>query len=587
MSDLKDKLSILPSNPGCYLYKNDKGKVIYVGKAKNLKNRVRSYFTGSHNAKTTKLIANIHDLDFIVTNTEVEALLLELNLIKQHQPKYNILLIDNKTYPYIQLTNHIHPMLIVTRNKVKGKGTYYGPYPHVSAARNTVKMLNKVFPLRKCYKIPRKECLYYHINQCLAPCIKKVNEIGYENHLTKIKSFLNGNTKEISKLLEEKMYYASGNMDYESAAEYKQLLEEINIINEKQNIDIKDMIDRDIFGYYFDDNDICIHVFYLRQGKLVSHNSQVFSYYGEDPVQVFNDYLIQFYNTANNILPKEILIPDDNDFELLSEVLGAKVIIPKKGQKKQLVDMSTENARIDLENKKELYRVKVESKIEVVEELGKLLNIDTPYHIECFDNSNIQGSNPISAMVVFKNGAPSKKDYRKYNIKTVVGPDDYASMKEVIYRRYYKVLMQDLDRTDLIIVDGGKGQVSVAEEVIDSLNIGIPVIGLKKDDKHKTDSIIYKGEEFPLDKHSDLFRFLFNIQEEVHRFAISFHRQVRSKSMFSSILDEVDGIGETRRNKILMEFKTLENIRNATLEDYKKIGIGEDLALKIKNHLNR
>ncbi len=587
MSDVRDKLNILPTNPGCYLYKNDKGKVIYVGKAKNLKNRVRSYFTGSHNAKTTKLIANIADFDFIVTNTEVEALLLELNLIKQHQPKYNILLIDNKTYPYIQLTNHIHPMLLVTRNKVKGKGSYYGPYPHVSAARNTVKMLNKVFPLRKCHKIPRKECLYYHMNQCLAPCIKSINEINYDEHLSKIKSFLRGNTKDIAKLLEEKMYSASGNMDYESAAEYKQLLEEINIINERQNIDIKDMIDRDIFGYHYDDNDICIHVFYLRQGKLVSHNSQVFSYYGEDHIQVFNDYLIQFYNTANNILPKEILIPDDSDCELLSEVLGTKVIIPKKGQKKQLVDMSVENARIDLENKKELYRVKVESKVEVLEELGELLGIDTPYHIECFDNSNIQGSNPISAMVVFKNGAPSKKDYRKYNIKTVEGPDDYASMKEVIYRRYYKVLLQDLDRTDLIIVDGGKGQVSVAEEIIDSLNLDIPIIGLKKDDKHKTDSIIFRGNEYLLDKHSDLFRFLFNIQEEVHRFAISFHRQVRSKSMFSSILDEVDGIGETRRNKILMEFKTLENIRNATLEDYKKIGIGEELALKIKNHLNR
>ncbi len=587
MNDVRDKLNILPSNPGCYLYKNDKGKVIYVGKAKNLKNRVRSYFTGSHNAKTTKLIANIADFDFIVTNTEVEALLLELNLIKQHQPKYNILLIDNKTYPYIQLTNHIHPMLLVTRNKVKGKGTYYGPYPHVSAARNTVKMLNKVFPLRKCHKIPRKECLYYHMNQCVAPCIKTVNEIIYDEHIGKIKSFLRGNTKDISKLLEEKMYYASGNMDYESAAEYKQLLEEINIINEKQNIDIKDMVDRDIFGYHYDDNDICIHVFYLRQGKLVSHNSQVFSYYGEDYSQVFNDYLIQFYNTANNILPKEILIPEDNDSEILSEVLGSKVIIPKKGQKKQLVDMSIENARIDLETKKELYRVRVESKVEVIEELGKLLNIDTPYHIECFDNSNIQGSNPISAMVVFKNGAPSKKDYRKYNIKTVEGPDDYASMKEVIYRRYYKVLLQDLDKTDLIIVDGGKGQVSVAKEVIDSLNLDIPVIGLKKDEKHKTDTIIFKEDEIPLDKHSDLFRFLFNIQEEVHRFAISFHRQVRSKSMFSSILDEVDGIGENRRNKILMEFKTLENIRNATLEDYKKIGIGEELALKIKNHLNR
>ncbi len=587
MSDVRDKLSILPSNPGCYLYKNDNGKVIYVGKAKNLKNRVRSYFTGSHNAKTTKLIANIADFDFIVTNTEVEALLLELNLIKQHQPKYNILLIDNKTYPYIQITNHIHPMLLVTRNKVKGKGTYYGPYPHVTAARNTVKMLNKVFPLRKCHKIPRKECLYYHMNQCLGPCIKTVNQINYDNHLSRIKSFLRGNTKDISKLLEEKMYYASGNMDYESAAEYKQLLEEINIINEKQNIDIKDMIDRDIFGYHYDDNDICIHVFYLRQGKLVSHTSQVFSYYGEDHSQVFNDYLIQFYNTANNILPKEILIQDNNDFELLSEVLGSKVIIPKKGQKKQLVDMSIENAKIDLENKKELYRVKVESKVEVIEELGKLLKIDTPYHIECFDNSNIQGSNPISAMVVFKNGAPSKKDYRKYNIKTVEGPDDYASMKEVIYRRYYKVLLQDLDRTDLIIVDGGKGQVSVAEEIIDSLNLDIPVIGLKKDDKHKTDSIIFKNQEISLDKHSDLFRFLFSIQEEVHRFAISFHRQVRSKSMFSSILDEVDGIGENRRNKILMEFKTLENIRNATLEDYKKIGIGEELALRIKDHLNR
>ncbi len=587
MIDLKDKLNILPSNPGCYLYKNSNGKVIYVGKAKNLKNRVKSYFTGSHNAKTTKLIANIADFDFIVTSTEVEALLLELNLIKQHQPKYNIALIDNRTYPYIQLTNHIHPMLLVTRNKVKGKGTYYGPYPHVGAARNTVKMLNKVFPLRKCHKIPRKECLYYHMNQCLAPCIKTINEINYDDHLSKIKSFLRGNTKDICKLLEEKMYSASANMDYESAAEYKQLLEEINIINERQNIDIKDMIDRDIFGYHYDDNDICIHVFYLRQGKLVSHNSQVFSYYGEGHLQVFNDYLIQFYDTANNILPKEILIPDNNDEELLSEVLGTKVIIPKKGQKKQLVDMSIENAKIDLENKKELYRVKVESKIEVIEELGELLNIDTPYHIECFDNSNIQGSNPISAMVVFKNGTPSKKDYRKYNIKTVDGPDDYASMKEVIYRRYYKVLLQGLDRTDLIIVDGGKGQVSVAEEVIDGLNMNVPVIGLKKDDKHKTDSIIFKNVEYPLDKHSDLFRFLFNIQEEVHRFAISFHRQVRSKSMFSSILDEVDGIGETRRNKILMEFKTLENIRNATIEDYRKIGIGEDLALKIKNHLNR
>ena len=541
-------------SPGCYLMKNTDGKVIYVGKARKLKNRVSSYFTGAHNYKTTKLVDHIWDFDYIVTGSEKEALLLEINLIKDYTPEYNIMFMDNTYYPYIELTDETHPRLKIVRKTKNKKNKYFGPYPDATAARNTFKLLNKLYPLRKCNHVPDKPCLYYSLHQCLGPCINEVDKSQYDEIRKELISFIHGNTKSKIDELTEKMMTASENLQFELAKEYRDLIRSIEYVTAKQNVQFGDYKDRDILGYFIDKGYISIQLFFMREGKLLYHDFNL-EPVGEDFEEDLIRFLVTYYQTHPE--PDELLIPQDVDLELLTEILSCHVLQPQRGDKKSLVEMANKNAKEALEKKFLLKEKTDEKTILPIIELGQKLGIDTPHTIELYDNSNIQGAYAVAGMVVYKDGVPSKKDYRKYKIKTVEGPDDYASMKEVIYRRYYRLLMEQKEMADLIIVDGGLGQIKVAKEVINSLNLSVHICGLSKDDKHSTAMLLDEnGNQVPIDTKSPLFFLLTRMQDEVHRYAISFHRQVRSKSLFSSILDEVEGIGEARKKKLLNHFKS-------------------------------
>ena len=581
---IKKKLSLLPMSPGCYLMKNTEGKVIYVGKARKLKNRVSSYFTGAHNYKTTKLVDHIWDFDYIVTGNEKEALLLEINLIKDYTPEYNIMFMDNTYYPYIELTDETHPRLKIVRKTKNKKNKYFGPYPDATAARNTFKLLNKLYPLRKCNHVPDKPCLYYSLHQCLGPCINDIDKSQYDEIRKELISFIHGNTKSKIDELTEKMMTASENLQFELAKEYRDLIRSIEYVTAKQNVQFGDYKDRDILGYYIDKGYISIQLFFMREGKLLYHDFNL-EPVGEDFEEDLIRFLVTYYQTHPE--PYELLIPQDVDLELLSEILSCHVLQPQRGDKKSLVEMANKNAKEALEKKFLLKEKTDEKTILPIIELGKKLGIETPHTIELYDNSNIQGAYAVAGMVVYKDGVPSKKDYRKYKIKTVEGPDDYASMKEVIYRRYYRLLMEQKEMADLIIVDGGLGQIKVAKEVIDSLNLPVHICGLSKDDKHSTAMLLDEnGNQVPIDTKSPLFFLLTRMQDEVHRYAISFHRQVRSKSLFSSILDEVDGIGEARKKKLLNHFKSVKKMKEASLEELEAV-IPKNTALKLYEVLHK
>lgn len=571
-------------SPGCYLMKNTEGKVIYVGKARKLKNRVSSYFTGAHNYKTTKLVDHIWDFDYIVTGSEKEALLLEINLIKDYTPEYNIMFMDNTYYPYIELTDETHPRLKIVRKTKNKKNKYFGPYPDATAARNTFKLLNKLYPLRKCNHVPDKPCLYYSLHQCLGPCINDIDKSQYDEIRKELISFIHGNTKSKIDELTEKMMTASENLQFELAKEYRDLIRSIEYVTAKQNVQFGDYKDRDILGYYIDKGYISIQLFFMREGKLLYHDFNL-EPVGEDFEEDLIRFLVTYYQTHPE--PYELLIPQDVDLELLSEILSCHVLQPKRGDKKSLVEMANKNAKEALEKKFLLKEKTDEKTILPIIELGKKLGIETPHTIELYDNSNIQGAYAVAGMVVYKDGVPSKKDYRKYKIKTVEGPDDYASMKEVIYRRYYRLLMEQKEMADLIIVDGGLGQIKVAKEVIDGLNLPVHICGLSKDDKHSTAMLLDEnGNQVPIDTKSPLFFLLTRMQDEVHRYAISFHRQVRSKSLFSSILDEVDGIGEARKKKLLNHFKSVKKMKEASLEELEAV-IPKNTALKLYEVLHK
>lgn len=571
-------------SPGCYLMKNTDGKVIYVGKARKLKNRVSSYFTGAHNYKTTKLVDHIWDFDYIVTGSEKEALLLEINLIKDYTPEYNIMFMDNTYYPYIELTDETHPRLKIVRKTKNKKNKYFGPYPDATAARNTFKLLNKLYPLRKCNHVPDKPCLYYSLHQCLGPCINEVDKSQYDEIRKELISFIHGNTKSKIDGLTEKMMTASENLQFELAKEYRDLIRSIEYVTAKQNVQFGDYKDRDILGYYIDKGYISIQLFFMREGKLLYHDFNL-EPVGEDFEEDLIRFLVTYYQTHPE--PYELLIPQDVDLELLTEILSCHVLQPQRGDKKSLVEMANKNAKEALEKKFLLKEKTDEKTILPIIELGQKLGIDTPHTIELYDNSNIQGAYAVAGMVVYKDGVPSKKDYRKYKIKTVEGPDDYASMKEVIYRRYYRLLMEQKEMADLIIVDGGLGQIKVAKEVIDSLNLSVHICGLSKDDKHSTAMLLDEdGNQVPIDTKSPLFFLLTRMQDEVHRYAISFHRQVRSKSLFSSILDEVEGIGEARKKKLLNHFKSVKKMKEASLEELEAV-IPKNTALKLYEVLHK
>lgn len=571
-------------SPGCYLMKNTDGKVIYVGKARKLKNRVSSYFTGAHNYKTTKLVDHIWDFDYIVTGSEKEALLLEINLIKDYTPEYNIMFMDNTYYPYIELTDEIHPRLKIVRKTKNKKNKYFGPYPDATAARNTFKLLNKLYPLRKCNHVPDKPCLYYSLHQCLGPCINEIDKSQYNEIRKELISFIHGNTKSKIDELTEKMMTASENLQFELAKEYRDLIRSIEYVTAKQNVQFGDYKDRDILGYFIDKGYISIQLFFMREGKLLYHDFNL-EPVGEDFEEDLIRFLVTYYQTHPE--PYELLIPQDVDLKLLSEILSCHVLQPQRGDKKSLVEMANKNAKEALEKKFLLKEKTDEKTILPIIELGQKLGIDTPHTIELYDNSNIQGAYAVAGMVVYKDGVPSKKDYRKYKIKTVEGPDDYASMKEVIYRRYYRLLMEQKEMADLIIVDGGLGQIKVAKEVIDSLNLSVHICGLSKDDKHSTAMLLDEdGNQVPIDTKSPLFFLLTRMQDEVHRYAISFHRQVRSKSLFSSILDEVEGIGEARKKKLLNHFKSVKKMKEASLEELEAV-IPKNTAAKLYEVLHK
>lgn len=571
MNDLiKNKLSLLPSSPGCYLMKNKEGTVIYVGKAKKLKNRVHSYFVGVHNYKTTKLVSEIVDFDYIVTDSEKEALLLEINLIKDYSPQYNIMFMDNTYYPYIQMTNESHPRLRIVRNAKERKAKHFGPFPDATAARETYKLLNRLYPLRKCNHIPKKPCLYYSLGQCLAPCIQEVDVEIYNDIKKSITKLLNGDIKEKVSELTEKMNQASEQLNFEQAKEYRDLISHIRYVTAKQHVQFNDQVDRDILGYYVDHGYLSIQLFFMRHGKLLSRDLNLIPI--EDHVQEsLQQFMVSFYQ--NNTLPKEILVPLDMDIDLLSQIIECKILKPQKGNKASLVQMAIENAKESLEKKFQLMEKNEAATLGAIQQLGELLQMPHPPHIiELFDNSNIQGAYAVAGMVCFKDGVPSKKDYRKFKIKTVEGPDDYGSMREVIYRRYYRVLMENLTPPDMIIVDGGLGQIHAAKEVIDALGMSIPVYGLAKDDKHST-AMLLDTEGHPISIHpkSELFFLLTRMQDEVHRYAISFHKNVRSKSLFASTLDQIEGIGPKRKQQLLHHFKSVKRMKEASLEQLKEV----------------
>ncbi|WP_085509046.1 excinuclease ABC subunit UvrC [Thalassobacillus devorans] len=586
---IQEKLAVLPDQPGCYLMKDKNDTVIYVGKSKVLKNRVRSYFRGAHDGKTQRLVQEIVDFEYIVTTSEMEALILEMNLIKKYDPKYNVLLKDDKTYPYLKVTAEKQPRLIVTRKIKKDKGKYFGPYPNVLAARETKKLLDRLYPLRKCNTMPDRVCLYYHMHQCLGPCEYPVSQETNQNIVQNITSFLSGGHKEIKKDLKKKMYQASEDLDFERAKELRDQIEHIESVMEQQKMTLNDQVDRDVFGYAYDKGWMCVQVFFVRQGKLIERDIALFPFF-DDAEETFLSYIGRFYLHQNHPYPKQILVPVATNISLLEGVLDTKVHIPMRGRKKELVELAMKNADIALKEKFALIEQDEERTIKAVEKLGEKLHIETPRRIEAFDNSNIQGTDPVSAMVVFIDGKPQKKEYRKYKIRDVKGPDDYETMREVIRRRYKRVLKEEAPLPDLIMVDGSKGQMSAAIDVLENeLGLDIPLCGLAKDDKHKTSELLY-GEPpqvVELDRKSQVFYLIQRVQEEVHRFAITFHRQLRGEGAIQSELDGIEGVGQKRRRLLLRHFKSIEEIRRALPEDITKLGIPFPVAQKVIEHLNQ
>ena len=567
MAKIQDKLAILPALPGCYLMKNLAGDIIYVGKAQKLKNRVRQYFVGAHDFKTTRLVANIDDFEYIVTGSEKEALLLEINLIKKHTPPYNIMFMDDKTYPYIKLTKEKAPILRVVRNTKDRKAEYFGPFPDSGAAWETMKLLNQLYPLRKCRHLPKKACLYYHMGQCLAPCEQAIDEKVYADMANGIRKFLKGDVKEILTQLKADMQQASEELAFEKAQEKLNLIHAIEHVTAKQQIDFKDHKDRDVFGYYVDKGYISIQGFFVRGGKLLERELSIQPLY-EQPQDAFISFILQYY--TKNPLPQEILLPKEYEIEHLQEILSeAKILQPLRGDKLKLVEMVLANAKNAHQQKFELVERKESRREEAMQQLCQLLHQDI-HRIELFDNSHISGAFNVSGMVVFKDGEPSRQDYRTYRLGEYVS--DLDSMKEVVYRRYFRLLKEKGRFPDLLIVDGGYLQIEAAKEIIEALDVPVTLCGLVKNDNHRTANLMNaEGEILPVERDSSLFFLLTQMQDEVHRFAISYHRKLRGKAMTKSILDEVEGIGEVRKKEIWKHFKSLKRLKEADVDEIAQV----------------
>lgn len=583
---LKNKLAILPELPGCYLMKDKQGTIIYVGKAKILKNRVRSYFNGKHDGKTARLVSEIVDFEYIITSSNLEALMLELNLIKKHDPKYNIMLKDDKTYPYLKITNEKYPRLITTRKVKRDKAKYFGPYPNAFAANETKKLLDRIYPLRKCQPMPKKICLYYHLGQCLGPCEKPVSEQQMTEITEEIARFLNGGVDEVKAKLTVKMQEAAESLAFERAKEFRDQITHIDTIMQKQKMISKDLTNRDVFGYAVDKGWMCVQVFFIRRGKLLERDVSLFPIYDE-PEQEFLTFIGRFYEEPAHFKPSEILLPQQIDAEIVQALLQIRVHQPQRGQKKEFVALATKNAEVALQEKFQLIARQEERTIGAAEALGEAMNISIPLRIEAFDNSHMHGADAVSAMVVFIDGKPAKKEYRKFKQHTPNGHDDYGAMQEVIRRRYSRVLKEGLPLPDLILVDGGKGQMSVAREVLeDELGLSIPLAGLAKDDKHQTAQLLF-GEDatiIPLKRTSDEFYLLQRIQDEVHRFAITFLRQQRDQYTVQSALDNIEGVGPKRKRQLLHHFGSIKKIRAANTSELQKAGMPEKIAEAIVSY---
>lgn len=570
---INEKLALVPSCPGCYLMKNSEGYIIYVGKSKNLKNRLSSYFKSSHTGKTKMLVSEIADFEYIITNTEIESLLLEINLIKKYDPKYNILLRDDKTYPYIELTNDIVPVLKVVRNPnvKKNKNSHiFGPYPNVKAARDVVEVINRLYPLRKCRTYQKKECLYYHIGECLGYCVHQIDDGTLKNMKNEIIAFFNGRDEILTDKIKSKMNIYSEKQEYEKALEYKKLLDNISIVLEKQKVELKDNLNRDVIGHYALNGYISITILFIRGGKLLDKTNQIF------PIAIseedsLNSYISMFYD-HHKIKPNEVIVEDMVDNLLLRKLYGINFITPLKGLKKNILLLACDNAKNAYQEKMELIKRNDDQRLNAICELKEKLSVNSVSRIEIFDNSNLFGTYNVSGMVVFKDGLPLKNEYRKFKITNDVN-DDYGTMKEVIYRRYFRLLKEKKQMPDLIIVDGGIGQINVAMEVIRDLNLDILVCGLKKDDKHNT-SLLIDGrtkEIVNIDRKSPLFLLLTRMQDEVHNFTINYHQKLRSKGALSSVLDNVLGIGPLRKEKLLKKYRTISKMKMADIDELKTI----------------
>ncbi len=580
----KEKLALVPELPGSYQMKDKDGIIIYVGKAKNLKRRLKSYFTRTVTGKTKILVDNIADFEYIVTGSELESLILEITLIKKYNPKYNVLLKDDKSYPYIEFTNDKYPILKIVRNPKlkKNKNNLYGPFPNVGSAKRTVNVLNRIYPLRKCEKLKKEVCLYYHLGECLGYCEKNVDNEKLELMIKEIKMFLNGESKFLITRIKEKMQKASDSLNYEKALEYKNMIDDINITLKNQIIVLSNKnYNFDLFNCYQENNYLSITIFFIRNGTLFGREKKIINTLSEKEDALL-EYIIDFYE--RNIIPKEIIVPDFIDSNLLSGYLNTKVETRTKGDIKKLLDLASENAKIYLEEKEEELTKNEEKRLTAINELKKLLHVDKVSRMESFDNSHLFGTYYVGGMVVFDNFLPLRNEYRKFKVDIAV-KDDLSAMREVVYRRYYRLFMENGILPDLIVVDGGELQVKVVKEIINELNLPINIIGLKKNSHHKTNAIIDSNlNEIEIDSHSNLFLYLANIQEEVHRFAISYHRNIKNKGMLSSILELVPGIGEGRRKTLLKEFSSLKKIKEASISELEKV-LPHDVAVNLYNYL--
>ena len=584
MKDFSDKLALVPTKPGSYQMKNKDGVIIYVGKAKNLQRRLRSYFTRTVTGKTKMLVDDIDDFEYIVTSSELESLILEITLIKKYDPKYNILLRDDKSYPYIELTNDKYPTLKIVRNvkRKKNKNHLYGPYPNAGAARKTVNMINRIYPLRKCDKLKKELCLYYHINECLGYCCKEIDPNVIEEMKKEITMFLKGDSSIITKKIEEEMLKASENLNYERAQELKNMLEDIDTTLKKQKIDLNNNESFDLVNYYSDNNYLSIEFFFIRNGLLFGRHNEIIPLIGEVEDCVL-EYLIKFYD--KNVLPKELYLPYEFDDSIIKEYFDIKIIKPQKGKMNSLIKLCLDNAKEQLELREETLKRDDNERINALNELKELLGVSSVSRMESFDNSHLFGTYYVGGMVVFDDFIPNKDLYRKYKINTEV-KDDLGAMREVLYRRYYKVLMEEEKAPDLIVMDGGELQVKVCNEILNSLNLDIPVIGLVKDSKHRTNHIIDKNlNVLEVKKDSKLFLFLTKIQDEVHRFAISYHRNIKAKGSLVSVLDSVPGIGSVRRKNLLKKFGSLKKMKEASIDELSDV-VGRDIAIKLKEYLD-